>query len=126
MRHIGPSVEIGADVSAVWDLLAGFEHWPRWGPTVRAVRSDAAAVAEGVGGRLQTVIGIWLPFEITEVEPQRSWDWKVAGIPATRHYLDPIGERRTRARFTVAWPAAPYAVILWIGLRRLKTMAEAA
>jgi uncharacterized protein YndB with AHSA1/START domain len=124
VRHPGVAVEIEAPASVVWDLLTDFERWPDWGPSIRRVTAGAGRVEAGVTGRVQTIVGVWVPFEITGVEPGRSWTWRVAGIPATRHCVSAVGPDRCRARFTVAWPFAPYLVVLRLALGRLERMAE--
>lgn len=124
MKPARASIEIAAPVNTVWPLLAEFRWWPSWGPTVRAVSAEATSVAPGARGRIQTPIGIWVPFEITNVEPERSWNWTVAGIRATGHHVTAVGSNRTRVDFTVSGWFAPYAVILHAGLRRLKELAE--
>lgn len=124
MRPVRASVEIAAPVNAVWPVIAEFRWWPSWGPTVRAVAAEATSVAPGVRGRIQTPIGMWVPFEITNVEPGRSWTWTVAGIRATGHHVTALGPDRTRVDFTVPGWFAPYAVVLHAGLRRVKKLAE--
>jgi uncharacterized protein YndB with AHSA1/START domain len=124
-RRLRASVEIDAPSEEVWQLIAEFRFWPEWGPTVRRVETTSVRVAPGVTGRVQTVVGIWLPFEITEVEPLRSWTWKVAGIKATGHEVLPLAPDRTRAQFTVSAYLAPYVAVLRRGLRRIKALAEA-
>lgn len=124
MKHAGAAIEIDVPAEAVWPYVAEFENWPVWGPTISAVESDAAAVATGARGRVKTVVGLWLPFEITAVVPGRSWHWKVAGIPATGHYVHAIGDERCRVVFTVPWPLAPYVAVLRAGLTRLETLVQ--
>ena len=123
MRHLGVAVEIDAPASVVWDLLTDFGRWPAWGPSIRRVESAAERVAPRVSGRVQTIVGVWVPFEISAVEPGRSWSWRVAGIPATRHIVSALGPSRCRARFTVAWPFAPYLAVMRLALARLRRMA---
>ena len=91
---------------------------------VVAVESDADEVAVGATGRVKTIAGPWLPFVITEVERGHSWTWKVAGIPATGHRVSARGEARTLVEFTAPIAVAPYALVLNVGLRRLKRLAE--
>lgn len=124
MRPIRTSIEMDVAVDEVWKLISRFDHWPSWGPTVVDVESDAHEVAEGVTGRVKTIAGPWLPFEITEVDRGRSWTWKVAGIPATGHRVSARGEARTLVEFTAPIAVAPYALVLNAGLRRLKRLAE--
>lgn len=119
------SIDIAANASTVWPLLAEFRHWPAWGPSVRAVEADVASVAPGVRGRVQTAIGLWLPFEIERCEDERFWDWRVAGVRATGHRLLPLDGQRSRVEFSVPTLFFPYALVLDRGLRRLAALAEA-
>jgi uncharacterized protein YndB with AHSA1/START domain len=125
-RRLRASIEVDAPLADVWALLAEFRHWPQWGPTVRAVDAPGAAVVPGLTGRVQTVVGVWLPFEITSVEPMRSWDWRVAGLAATGHEVTALTPTRTRVVFTVPVLFAPYVTVLRVGLRRVKAQAERA
>lgn len=123
-RRLRSHVEIDAPIDVVWPLIAEFRFWPQWGPTVRRVDAKADEIAPGVTGRVQTAIGIWLPFEITDVDPMRSWDWKVAGVKATGHEVSAASPNRTLVEFTVPALFAPYVVVLRAGLRRIKALAE--
>ena len=125
MRHLTAGIDVAAPMPAVWELLSVFAHWPRWGSSIRDVECDSTRVETGARGRVQTVIGVWLPFTITEVEPQRSWHWKVGGVPATGHYLVSLDPQRSRVEFTVPWLAAPYLAVVHHSLRRLRDVAEA-
>lgn len=122
------SVEIAASSDAVWPRIARFEHWPAWGPSVKAVDVDVDVdvdeVATGVTGRVQTTPGPWLSFEITGVSPGRSWSWRVAGIPATNHRITGLGPERCLVAFSIPWPAAAYLPVLRLGLRRLRSSVE--
>lgn len=122
MKRLSVGADVDAPVEAVWEQIARFEHWTEWGTTIRAVEADAGAVAPGVTGRVQTIIGVWLPFEITEVVDGNSWTWCVAGRPATGHHVVPLGPARSRVEFTVAWPLAPYAFPMWLAARRIRRL----
>ncbi len=115
---------IAAPPSAVWDLLVDLDAWPQWGPTVRAARLDEphTALALHATGTVQTSLLVELPFVITEFEPGRLWAWKVAGVPATRHWVAPAGDG-ARAGMAVPWWAAPYATVCGLALRRIDRMA---
>lgn len=123
MKQVRARIEIEAAAGDVWRILTNFEDWPTWGPTVRDVRSEATGVAPGVTGQVKTVAGVWLPFEITDVEPGRLWTWKVAGVPATGHYVSEAEDGRTVVEFTVPIVLAPYALVLRAGLKRLSRLA---
>ena len=124
MKQLGTSIEIAAPVSTVWELLTEFDHWPVWGTSIRRVKSAADRVAPGVTGRVQTILGLWLPFEISDVTANHSWFWRVAGVPATGHFLSVVDPGRCRLQFTVPWVFAPYLVAMRTSLGRLKRMAE--
>ena len=126
MNHVRAAIDIEVPVELAWAIITEFEQWPLWGPTVRRVAVDEPRVAAGITGKVQTAVGVWLPFEITEVDPGRAWSWKVAGIPATGHAVSPTGRSSCRLEFSVPWPAAPYVAVLRIGLRRVKYLAETA
>jgi len=119
-----PEIEIEAPADRVWALLTEFRYWPVWGPSVRAVESEALAVAPGVTGRVQTPFGLWLPFEITDFESQRYWGWTVGGMRATGHRLTPLSDVRTKVAFTMPRLLIPHKFVVARGLRRLKSVAS--
>lgn len=124
MKPVRARIEIDAPAARVWPLIADFEHWPEWGPSVRAVAVDATSVAPGVTGRVQTAVGLWLPFRIDTVVPDRSWDWSVAGIAATGHRVEPLSRSRCAVEFSVSRIFWPYRWVLKRGLRKLASLAE--
>jgi hypothetical protein len=124
MTPAASEIEIEATVDRVWSLLTEFRYWPAWGPSVRAVDSEAEAVALGVKGRVQTPFGLWLPFEIEDFESQRYWDWSVGGLRATGHRVTPLSDARSKVVFTAPRLFIPYKLVLARGLRRLKSIAE--
>lgn len=91
----------------------------------RAELDHGELLTLGVTGRVWTPVGIPLPFEITEFVPGRSWAWTVAGIPATRHGVDPDGDGCR------VWMSAPlwapgYLPVLALALGRIERMALSA
>ncbi len=71
-----------------------------------------------------TPIGVALPFTITEFDPGRLWAWRVAGVPATSHGVDP------EAGGCRVWMSAPvwapgYLPVLAVALRRIDEMVNA-
>lgn len=98
------SVEINASAEQVWDVLVDIRRWPEWSESMTSVE----ALYDGplqVGGRakvkqprMQT-----LTWQVTELEPSRSFVWttKAGGVTVTAgHYLteSPTG---TTARLTI-------------------------
>lgn len=82
---VGRKLSVGRDIA--WDLLRNTQRWTEWGPSVRAVESNQQFIDIGTTGRVQTVGGLWLPFEITTCSSYR-WGWRVMRIPATGHRVD--------------------------------------
>lgn len=117
---------IAAPSEVVWDLLTSLDDWPRWGLTVRRAELDLGDVLTlGVTGRVWTPVGVALAFEITEFVPGRSWAWNVAGIPATRHGVDPDGDG-CRAWMSAPMWAPGYVPVLAVALRRIERLALSA
>jgi uncharacterized protein YndB with AHSA1/START domain len=124
MRRLWTSRAIDAPAGTVWELLVDPARWPAWGPTVRGAELDGA-LALGARGRVQTALGVWLPFEVTRFEDGRAWSWAVAGVPATDHTVDPLDGGRCRAGFGVPWVAAPYLGVCAVALARIDALAVA-
>ena len=109
---------IDAPASAVWEQVARTRHWPAWGPTVAGVEPADAVVRAGLRGTVRTPVGVRLPFEITAVEPGRRWAWRVAGVPATDHLVEPDGDGCVATIRIPAW-APFYAPVCRVALRRI-------
>jgi hypothetical protein len=118
------SVEIQAPASAAWDLLTDTSRWSEWGPSVSRVESAEQQIGPGSSGSVQTIIGIWLPFRVTEFVAGHSWDWEVAGIPATGHRVESLGPDRCRVTFEVPLLAAPYLAICRLAAKRIRSILE--
>lgn len=118
MRSLSPSIDIDAPSSLVWHLIATFDHWADWGVSIRAVDPSTGSVATGLEGRVRTVAGFWIPFEITKVVDGASWEWSVAGIDATGHHVAAL-ETGCRVTFTAPRWAPFYLPVLAGSLRRL-------
>ena len=115
---------VAAPPEEVWELLARPEHWPAWGPSVTAVECSDLTVRVGSRGRVRTVVGIWLPFTVTEVEAGRSWAWRIGRWAATGHRVEDVGDGRARVVFEVPWWAAPYALVCRRALGRVAAQSE--
>ena len=114
---------IEAPASRVWEVLTRFVYWPEWGPSDREVRCDEDSVRPGLTGRVRTPLGVWIPFEITEVVPGRRWGWRVLGREATGHEVEPRGPERCVLRFIMPSWALPYALVCEVALRRIDAIA---
>ena len=118
------SVEILAPASAAWELLTDTSRWPEWGPSVSRVESAEQYIDPGSIGRVQTIIGVWLPFRVTEFVAGQRWGWEVAGIPATGHRVESLGPDRCRVVFEVSLLAAPYLAVCRLAVQRIRSILE--
>ena len=123
MRQCWTSAEIDAPAATLWALLTDLDVWPQWGPSVRHASVEGGALATGARGKVVTSVGLSLPFQVTTFEPGFQWAWKVSGLDATSHRVEPLGPDRCRVGFGVGWPAAPYLAVCRIALRRLERLA---
>lgn len=117
--------EIAVPAAVAWRLLIDTEAWPAWGPSVRAVDAPSRLIGPGVRGRVQTSLGLWLPFQITRWRDGREWAWRVAGVAATGHVVVALGRTRCRVAFTVPAWAPLYLPVCRAALRRLHDLALA-
>jgi hypothetical protein len=113
---------VKASANTVWDLLVDLEAWPRWGLTVARAELDGELLTLGAAGRVWTPVGVALPFVITEFVPGVRWAWSVAGVPATKHGVDPHGDGARVWMSAPVWAPA-YLPVLEIALRRIEGMA---
>ena len=114
---------IEAPAEEVWRVLIDTRLWPEWGPSVREVDSPERYIAAGVKGRIKTLFGIWLPFEITLFEPPTCWHWNVAGLPATGHRVVSHGRTGCELIFEVPYGAVPYAAVCRRAASRIARLA---
>ena len=114
---------ITAPSAAVWNVLVDLDAWPKWGPTVSRARLDPphTELALHATGTVHTSLGFAVPFVVTEFEPGRHWAWKVAGVPATHHRVEPVGSG-ARVTIAVPWWAAAYLAVCSIALHRIDAM----
>ena len=116
------TAEISAPASAVWKLLIDTHAWPKWGPSVRAVDYPTRFIGPDGNGRVQTTIGLWLPFEITDWEEGRAWGWRVAGIPATDHRVYSLNPTSCQLTFSVPSWAPFYLPVCASAIRRIQRL----
>ena len=118
------TVAIRAPAASAWELFVDTRRWPDWGPSVARVECADRCIGPGTTGRVQTVFGLWLSFQVTEFRAGRYWRWRVAGIPATGHRVEAIGPDRCRVIFEVPAVAAPYLVVYGWAAQRIKNILE--
>ena len=113
---------IDAPVSRVWRLMTDTQTWTHWGPSLKEVDSPQRFIRAGLTGRIRTPFGIWVPFIIDRFEPEHYWDWRVGGVAATGHRVDPRGPDQCRLTFTVPVWAAGYTVVCRVASNRIKRL----
>jgi len=123
MASLRTSIDIATPPDVAWDLISRFEHWLSWGVTITAVDPSSGRVRTGLTGRVKTIAGPWLPFEITEVVERESWTWAVAGVRATGHRVERT-EEGCRVTFTAPVWAPFYLPVLARSLRRLEALTD--
>jgi hypothetical protein len=114
--------QVDAPVSRVWRLITDTQTWAHWGPSLKEVDSPERFIRAGLTGRIRTPFGIWAPFTIDTFDPEQYWDWRVVGVPATGHRVDPRGPNQCRLTFTVPFWAAGYGVVCRVALNRIKRL----
>jgi hypothetical protein len=118
------SRRIDAQAETVWNILTELVYWPKWGLTVSgAALDDAGPLRLGSKGKVWTPVGVPLPFEIDEFEPGRMWSWKVAGVPATKHGVNPEGNGCRVWMSSPVWAPA-YLPVLAVALRRIDQLTQ--
>lgn len=118
------ALELDVPAALAWRLLIDTDEWPRWGPSVRAVDVPQRLIGPRLRGRVQTPVGLWLPFEIIDWQPQRAWSWRVAGLPATGHEVLPLDARRCQVRFLIPSWAPLYRPVCRRALQRIAARAQ--
>jgi hypothetical protein len=116
---------IDAPAADVWRLITDTYAWPRWGPTVRAVDCRDRYIRAGSTGRVRTSIGLWLPFTVERFERERYWDWRVGGVAATGHRVEPSGPRQCELSFSVPRWAVGYGIVCRAALKRIARLISA-
>src|SRR6187399_1299386 len=90
---------ISAPVERVWDVFRDVERWPEWTASVTDLTVVSGPVL-AIGSRVRIKqpglpVLVW---EVTAVEPGRSWTWtsrSVGGRTRARHQLERIDSATT-------------------------------
>jgi hypothetical protein len=115
---------IHADAGRVWEVIIDTRTWSKWGPSVKNVELPSIYISQGACGHVQTAVGLWLPFMITDFEPGAYWAWKVGRIQATGHKVEPLNSASCRLTFEVPNWGVPYALVCWLALRKIAVLVE--
>lgn len=123
--HLDVAREITAPPATAWNALVDTRLWARWGPSVAAVRvdTDASVIEAGTRGHLRARVGPWVPFEVMAFDAGHRWTWRVAGVPATGHRVEPTTDG-CRVVFEVPFVAAAYVLVCRRALARIAALVE--
>ncbi len=118
--------EIAASRQQLWNIITDTEKWCRWGPSVVEVDCVMQQITAGSSGRVKTVVGVWLPFVITEYKESYYWRWKIGPVEATGHRLTKIADNKCLLAFDMPWWAAFYLPVCYLALQRIEDLCRSA
>ena len=122
------SRRISAPPERIWQILTDTALWPIWGPSLREVSCAERHITQGSTGSVKTLFGVWVPFEVTHLEQGRCWEWKVMGVPATWHRVEPVWDEDrldvvgTTLTFGLPALALPYALVCRRALKKIDAL----
>ena len=71
------SIEIDAPAGRVWDVFVDVEHWSTWTASINVARAlDGPGIEVGKRFEIRQRRFPKLVWEVTDVEPGRSWTWR--------------------------------------------------
>lgn len=128
IKFVSGHIEVYRDMCVssgeVWDIITDTTRWVEWGPSIIEVVCQGRYIRKGSRGRVRTAIGFWVHYEITAFDEGKYWSWRVLGIPATGHRVEPQGDNICRLIFEMPFLAAPYAYVCKIALKRIARIVE--
>lgn len=115
-----------ADAPTVWKRYLHPQLWPTWAPQIASVDCADESIRAGSTGVVHAVLGLRVPFEVTQVDPVAlRWSW-IARLPLGvelrfTHTVDPVAFGTTTG--LAATGPAPivlgYLPVAALALRRL-------
>ena len=93
------SIEIDAPAPVVWQVFSDVERWSEWTESVDQVTGlDGPELEVGRRFRIEQPKFPKLVWQVTELEPGRSWTWRQkspGGTTLAVHEVEPLGPDRT-------------------------------
>ena len=115
-------IEIDAPARVVWDVFADVERWSEWTASVDGlVALDGPGIEVGKRFEIDQPRMPKLVWQVTEVEPGRSWTWvqrSPGGTTLASHVVEPVGDGRTLVRQRID-QRGPVGVAVGVLMRRL-------
>jgi uncharacterized membrane protein len=116
------SVQISAPADVVWSVFTDVERWPTWTQSVTSLQPlDGAGLEVGRRFRIQQPRLPALVWEVTAVEPGRSWTWTARSAGARTdawHQVRPQGDAVAVVTQGID-QRGPLGVVVGVLMRRL-------
>ena len=88
--------------TVVWDVFSDVERWPEWTASVTSlIALDGPGIAVGKRFEIKQPRMPKLVWEVTDVDPGRSWTWvqrSPGGLTKASHDIEALSDGRTRVR----------------------------
>ncbi len=115
------SIEIEAPAALVWDVFVDVERWSEWTASItRIVALEGPGIEVGRRFDIKQPGMPELTWEVTEVDPGRSWTWRQRSVGTTTfasHTITPQGSDRTLVRQDID-QRGPLGVVVGALMRR--------
>jgi uncharacterized membrane protein len=119
------SIDVAAPAKQVFAVYADVERWPSWTPSVtRVERLDTGPLQVGSRARVRQPrlpVAVW---EVTELEPDRSFTWVARGpgvVTTGVHRVEPAADAAGATVTAALTQGGPLGPVLGLLTRRLTT-----
>ena len=115
-------IDIDAPANVVWDVFSDVERWPEWTDSVTSlVALDGPGIGVGKRFAIKQPRMPKLVWEVTDVEPGRSWTWvqrSPGGLTKASHDIEALSDRRARVRQQID-QGGPVGALVGLLMRRM-------
>lgn len=115
-------IDIDAPATVVWDVFSDVERWPEWTASVTSlVALDGPGLAVGKRFEIKQPRMPKLVWEVTDVEPGRSWTWvqrSPGGLTEASHDIEALPDGRTQVRQQID-QGGPVGALVGLLMRRM-------
>lgn len=115
-------IDIDAPATVVWDVFSDVERWPEWTASVTSlIALDGPGIAVGKRFEIKQPRMPKLVWEVTDVEPGRSWTWvqrSPGGLTKASHDIEALSDGRTRVRQQID-QRGPVGAMVGLFMRRM-------